>query len=84
MDAADENRVSGIVWKRLSASDDAPSCLVLDGRNPFIKNEEEKFGPHGYLDSQIQWSGANRTRAPSGWHGNISKQDFVNGRAYAW
>ena len=49
MDAADENRVSGIVWKRLSASDDAPSCLVLDGRNPFIKNEEEKFGPHGYL-----------------------------------
>jgi hypothetical protein len=49
MDAADENRVSGIVWKRLSASDDAPSCLVLDGRNPSIKNEEEKFGPHGYL-----------------------------------
>ena len=40
---------SGIAWKRLSESPDAPSCLVLDGPNPLVKGEEQKFGPHGYL-----------------------------------
>ena len=25
-----------------------PSAVVLEGRNEFIKNEEDKFTPHGY------------------------------------
>jgi Calcineurin-like phosphoesterase len=44
-----ERQLSGIAWKRLSASPLAPSCLVLDGPNPLVKGEEQKFGPHGYL-----------------------------------
>lgn len=47
--AATEQHLAGVVWKRLAADDNAPSCLVLDGSNPLIEGEEEKFGPHGYL-----------------------------------
>ena len=25
-----------------------PSAVVLEGRNEFIKDEEDKFSPHGY------------------------------------
>ena len=39
----------GIAWKKLAANSNAPGCLVLDGPNPLIPGEEEKFGPHGYL-----------------------------------
>ena len=39
----------GVVWKRLDANSDAPGCLVLDGPNPLVKGEENKFCPHGYL-----------------------------------
>jgi len=53
MEARTEKRLAGIAWKRLSANRDAPSCLVLDGPNPLIKNEEERFGPHGYLSLEI-------------------------------
>ena len=49
MDAPDDRHLNGVAWKRLSADADAPSCLVLDGPNPLVKNEEQKFGPHGYL-----------------------------------
>src|SRR3954453_12054076 len=49
MNAPAEQSLSGIKWKRLSTNADAPSCLVLDGPNPLVKNEEQKFGPHGYL-----------------------------------
>lgn len=48
-EAAMEKKLHGIAWKRLTANADAPSCLVLDGTNPLVKGEEEKFGPHGYL-----------------------------------
>jgi len=47
--AATERSLSGIAWKRLPASPAAPACLVLDGPNPLVPGEEEKFGPHGYL-----------------------------------
>jgi hypothetical protein len=47
--AATERQLSGIAWKRLPANENAPSCIVLDGANPLIEGEEEKFGPHGYL-----------------------------------
>jgi hypothetical protein len=49
MDARTERQLAGIAWKRLAPTEEAPSCLVLDGPNPLVKGEEEKFGPHGYL-----------------------------------
>src|SRR5262249_32492349 len=48
MDASTERRLSGVSWKRLPADANSPSCLVLDGPNPLVKGEEQKFGPHGY------------------------------------
>ncbi|WP_294537062.1 metallophosphoesterase [uncultured Rhodoblastus sp.] len=44
-----DSRPDGVTWRRLDSSADAPQCLVLDGRNPYVKGEEDKFGPHGYL-----------------------------------
>jgi hypothetical protein len=41
--------VAGVTWRRLGATADSPGCLALDGPNPLIPGEEEKFGPHGYL-----------------------------------
>lgn len=41
--------LNGIAWKRLSANQYAPPSLVLDGRNPLVPGEEDKFGPHGFL-----------------------------------
>jgi hypothetical protein len=39
-------------WRRQSAAvvagNQLPSCLVLDGPNPYILNEEDKFSPNGY------------------------------------
>jgi hypothetical protein len=32
-----------------NAAAGVPSALVLDGPNPFIKGEEKKFTPHGYM-----------------------------------
>jgi hypothetical protein len=49
MDARAERRQDGIAWKRLAADIDSPSCLVLDGPNPLVRGEEQKFGPHGYV-----------------------------------
>jgi hypothetical protein len=49
MDAPVDRRLNGVAWMRLSANADAPACLVLDGPNPLVKGEEQKFGPHGYL-----------------------------------
>ena len=66
-DADTERSVSGISWKRLSDTADAPSCLVLDGANDLIKGEEEKFGPHGYLT--LEFDGPNlieRVHLPDG------------------
>ena len=47
--APTDRSVSGIAWKRLTATQHAPPSLVLDGRNPLVPGEEDKFGPHGYL-----------------------------------
>jgi hypothetical protein len=40
-------------WRQAPARIDngvriAPPSLVLEGRNPFIPKEEDKFAPHGY------------------------------------
>jgi hypothetical protein len=47
--APTERSVEGVMWKRMSPTADSPSCLALDGPNPDIKGEEEKFVPHGYM-----------------------------------
>jgi hypothetical protein len=57
MNAHDDVRLDGIAWKRLSASPDAPACLVLVGHNPLVQGEEKKFGPHGYLT--LEFDGPN-------------------------
>ncbi len=40
---------AGVRWMRIEPNDNAPGCLVLDGPNPYVVGEEERFGPHGYL-----------------------------------
>jgi len=47
--APTERSVGGVMWKRMAATTDSPSCLVLDGPNRDIKGEEEKFVPHGFM-----------------------------------
>jgi calcineurin-like phosphoesterase family protein len=41
--------IGGIFWKRMSQTDESPACLVLDGPNPDIVGEEEKFVPHSFV-----------------------------------
>jgi hypothetical protein len=62
-----ERSLSGITWKRLSKTAEAPSCVVLDGANPLIPGEEQKFVPHGYLT--LDFDGPNlieRVHLPDG------------------
>jgi hypothetical protein len=62
-----DRQLSGITWNRLSATSDSPACLVLDGPNPLVPGEEDKFGPHGYLT--LEFSGPNlveRVHLPDG------------------
>ena len=47
--APTEQTIGTVTWKRLTATADSPSCLVLDGPNAAIKGEEEKFVPHGFM-----------------------------------
>jgi hypothetical protein len=47
--APTDRSIGKTMWKRLSATLDSPSCLVLDGPNADIKGEEEKFVPHGFM-----------------------------------
>ncbi len=44
-----EKEVGKFMLKRMSRTSDSPSCLVLDGPNPDVKGDEEKFVPHGYM-----------------------------------
>jgi len=41
------------MWKRLAATADSPSCLALDGPNPDVKGEEQRFVPHGYMTLEL-------------------------------
>ncbi len=44
-----EHTQGAVSWKRLTTTADSPSCLALDGPNPDIKGEEQKFVPHGFM-----------------------------------
>jgi hypothetical protein len=57
--APTERTVGATMWKRLSATGDSPGCLVLDGPNPDIAGEEEKFVPHGFMT--LEFSGPTLT-----------------------
>lgn len=41
--------IGDVKWRKLSANDDSPACIVLDGPNQYIPGEESKFGPHGFM-----------------------------------
>lgn len=53
--APSEVAVGAIEWKRLSATPESPTCLVLDGPNPDIKDDGKKFVPHGFMT--LEFSG---------------------------
>ena len=50
-----ERSVGAIDWKRMTATADSPSCLVLDGPNPDIADGGAKFVPHGFMT--LEFSG---------------------------
>jgi hypothetical protein len=58
-DSVAERTAHGASWKRLSSTADSPSCLVLDGRNEYITNQEDRFAPHGYMT--IEFDGPSLT-----------------------
>lgn len=41
----------GCTWKRLSATNDSPACIALDGPNMDMKkaSDQQKFTPHGFM-----------------------------------
>lgn len=48
-----DRQIAGVTWRRLTGGD-SPACLVLDGPNTYIRGEEEKFGPHGYMTLEFK------------------------------
>ncbi len=58
-DAATAHTIGNVMWKRLEATENSPGCLALDGPNPDIKNEEQKFVPHGFMT--LEFSGPSLT-----------------------
>lgn len=51
--APTEKAIGQFMWKRMAQSDDSPSCLVLDGPNPDVKGQQERFVPHGYMTLEL-------------------------------
>ena len=51
--APTERSVGSVTWKRLSATSDSPSCLALDGPNPDVVGEEDRFVPHGFMTIEL-------------------------------
>lgn len=61
-------------WRSLSGGAETPSALLLDGRNEYIKNHEDEYGPHGYVT--LEFEGAKLTETfhmPDGTKVEISK-----------
>lgn len=52
-DFAVERREGIALWRRLPASNEAPAALVLDGENPYLGDEKDRFGPHGYVTLEL-------------------------------
>jgi len=52
-DAPVHATVGNFSWKRLSATSDSPGCLALDGPNPDIPKQQDKFVPHGFMTIEL-------------------------------
>lgn len=52
-DAPVHSTVGQFTWKRLSATSESPGCLALDGPNPDIPKQQDKFVPHGFMTLEI-------------------------------
>jgi hypothetical protein len=52
-DAPVERQSGDMLWKRLPKTVNAPSAVVLDGPNEFIKGKEKKYVPHGYATLEL-------------------------------
>ena len=53
--------------RRMTATDAAPGGLLLDGPNPYLSGEENKYGPHGYMTLEFNGAGLNEiVHAPDG------------------
>lgn len=56
-DAPVDSQKGDAIWRRLPAKKTiAPAAVVLDGRNRWIKGEEDSYSPHGFMT--LQFSGA--------------------------
>lgn len=55
-DAPVHATVGAVTWRRLSATQDSPACVALDGPNPDIPKEQDKFVPHGFMT--LEFDGA--------------------------
>jgi hypothetical protein len=45
--------VGAVTWRRLGATADSPTCLVLDGENKDVKHGGARFVPHGYMTLEL-------------------------------
>jgi hypothetical protein len=77
-DLKGDNRTA---WHRHSATSKAPGGILLDGPNPYILNEEQKYGPNGYVT--LQFTGADLTESvhlPDGkvvWTKKLTENNLV-------
>ncbi|HTM50412.1 MAG TPA: metallophosphoesterase [Bryobacteraceae bacterium] len=55
-DAPIDSQKGDAIWRKLLPKPNvAPAAVILDGRNPFIRGEENTYSPHGYVT--LQFSG---------------------------
>ncbi len=47
------SRAGAVCWKRLEATSDSPGCLALDGPNPDVREDPDKFVPHGFMTLEL-------------------------------
>jgi hypothetical protein len=45
-------------WRRLEKKTGVPAAVVLDGPNQYIKGDESKYSPHGFVTLQVDGSAA--------------------------
>lgn len=53
-EAATAKKVGAFMWKQMSATSECPSSWGLDGPNPDIPGEEERFVPHSYMTLELK------------------------------
>jgi hypothetical protein len=58
-EAAVESQQGPVAWMRLSATAESPACLALDGPNPDVPDDGERFVPHGFMT--LEFSGESLT-----------------------